>query len=142
MRRKGSKVDYFGTIIPSGICAKAVCCRMSQRQHGVGCQNHVTVTALPNCGKFHSRIFIPLKPFKILRMFIYPAIKYYKELWRVEDRARSESLKRVRAEAAIKTARERIRRIRRNPPWKQKIMSQKLNISTQSSHASSGTIYT
>jgi hypothetical protein len=58
-------------------------------------------------------------------MFIYPAIKYYKELWRVEDRARSERLKSVRAEAAIKTVRERIRR---NPLWKQKITSRKLNI--------------
>jgi hypothetical protein len=72
-------------------------------------------------------------------MFIYPAIKYYKELWRVEDRARSERLKSVRADAAIKTIRERIRR---NPLWKQKFMSRKLNISTQSSLASSETIYT
>jgi hypothetical protein len=60
-------------------------------------------------------------------MFISPAIKYYKEFWRVEDRARSERLKVVRAEAAIKTARERIRR---KPLWKQKIMSRMLNIST------------
>jgi hypothetical protein len=72
-------------------------------------------------------------------MFIYPAIKYYKELWSVEDRARSERLKSVRADAAIKTVRERIRR---NTLWKQKIMSRKLNISTQSSLASSETIYT
>jgi len=72
-------------------------------------------------------------------MAIYPAIKHYEELWRVEDRARSESMKSVRAEAAIKTVRERIRR---NPLWKQKIVSRKLNISTQSSRASSGTIYT
>ena len=35
-------------------------------------------------------------------MFIYPAIKHYKELWRVDDRAWSECLKSVRAEAAIK----------------------------------------
>ena len=35
-------------------------------------------------------------------MFIHPAIKHYKELWRVEDRARSGCLKSVRAEAAIK----------------------------------------
>jgi len=41
-------------------------------------------------------------------MFIYPAIKHYKELWRVEDRARSERLKNVRAEAGIKTVWERI----------------------------------
>ena len=30
MRRKGSKVGYFGTIDPSGTCAKAVCSRLSQ----------------------------------------------------------------------------------------------------------------
>ena len=72
-------------------------------------------------------------------MFIFPAIKHYKELWRVEDRVRSGRLKNVRAEAAIKTVPERIRR---NPLWKQKIVSRELNISTQSSLASSGTIYT
>ena len=72
-------------------------------------------------------------------MFICLAIKHYKELWRVENRARSERLKSVRAEAAIKIVQERIRR---NPLWKQKIMSRELNISTQSSRASSGTIYT
>jgi hypothetical protein len=43
-------------------------------------------------------------------MFIYPVIKHYKELWRVEYRVHSERLKSVRAEAAIKTVRERIRR--------------------------------
>jgi hypothetical protein len=96
-------------------------------------QNHVAVIALPNCGKFHSQIFILLKP-----MFIYPAIKHYNELWRVEDRVRSERLKSVRAEAAIKTVRERIRR---NPLWKH-IISRKLNISNHSSRVSSGTIYT
>jgi len=52
--------------------------------------------------------------------------------------ARSGRLKSVRAEAPIKTVRERIRR---NPLWKQ-IMSRQLNILTQSSRASSGTIYT
>ena len=72
-------------------------------------------------------------------MFIYPAVKHYEELWRVEDRARSGHLKSVKAEATIETVWEQIRR---NPLWKQKIMSRKLNISTQSSHASSGTIYT
>jgi hypothetical protein len=63
----------------------------------------VAVIALPNCRKFHSHIFKLLKPLKISRMFIYPAIKHYKELWRVEDRAHSGSLKSVRAEAATKT---------------------------------------
>jgi len=51
-------------------------------------------------------------------MFIYPAIKHYNELWKVEGRARSGRLKSVRAEAAIKTIRERIHR---NTIWK-KIM--------------------
>jgi len=60
-------------------------------------------------------------------MFICREIKRYKELWGVEDRTRSGRLRSVRAVAAIKTVRERIRR---NPLWKQKIMSQKLNIST------------
>jgi hypothetical protein len=72
-------------------------------------------------------------------MFIYLANKHYKKLWRVEDRARSECLKSVTNEAAIKTVRERNHQ---NPLWKQKITSQKLNVSTQSSRASSGMIYT
>jgi hypothetical protein len=42
-------------------------------------------------------------------MFNYLAIKYYNEIWRVEDRARSECLKSVRVEAAMKTVWERIR---------------------------------
>ena len=69
---------------PTGTCA--VCSCLSQRQHGVGCQNHEAVIALPNCRKFHSQIFKLLKPLKISRMFICPAIKHYKELWRIEDR--------------------------------------------------------
>ena len=72
-------------------------------------------------------------------MFIYWAIKHYKELWGVENRAWSGRVKSVRDVAAIKTVREQIHW---KPLWKQKIVSQKLNISTQSSHASSGTIYT
>jgi len=68
----------------------------------------VAVIVLSNCGKSHSQIFKLLKPLKILQMFIFPAIKHYKELWRVEDRARSERLESVRAEAAIKTAWEKI----------------------------------
>jgi hypothetical protein len=48
-------------------------------------ENHVTEIALHNCGKSYSQIFKPLKQLKILQMFIYRAIKYYKELWR--DRA-------------------------------------------------------
>jgi transposase len=77
----------------------------------------VAVIALHKCGKSDSQIFKLLKPLKISRNFIYRAIKRYKELWGVEDGARSGRLK---AEAAIKTGRERIRR---NPLWKQKILS-------------------
>jgi transposase len=101
-------------------------------------EEHLAVSALHNCGKSYSQIFKLLKPFKISRMFIYRAIKHYKELRRVEDMARSGHLKYVRHEAASKTVWERIRR---NQLWK-KIMSRKLNISIQSSRASSGTIYT
>jgi len=72
-------------------------------------------------------------------MFIYWAIKHYKEIWRVENRAWSGCVKSVTAEATIKTERDLIRQ---KSLWKQKIMSRKLNILTQSSHASSGTTYT
>jgi len=41
-------------------------------------------------------------------MFIFPAIKHYKELWRVENRAHSGCLDSMRVEAAIKTVQERI----------------------------------
>jgi len=99
----------------------------------------VAVNALHKCGKSDSQIFNLLKPLKISGNFIYRVIKLYKELWGVEGRARSGRLKSVRAEAAIKTVRERIRR---NPLWKQKIVSRELNIPTKSSRASSGTIYT
>ena len=37
MRQKGSKLGYFWSINPSGTCAKAVCTRLSQRQHAMGC---------------------------------------------------------------------------------------------------------
>jgi hypothetical protein len=61
-------------------------------------------------------------------MFIYPAIEHDKELWRVEYRDCLGHLKSVRGEATIKMVREWTRQ---NPLWKQKIMSRKLNISTQ-----------
>ena len=57
---------------------------------------------------------------------------------RAEDGS-GRSLKSVRAEAAIKTVREWIRRI---PLCQQKVMSRQPHISTQSSRASSRTIYT
>jgi len=88
----------------------------------------VVVIALHKCGKSDSQIFKLLKRLKISQNFAYRAIKRYKELWGVEDRARSGRLKSVRAEVAIKTVRERIGR---NPLWKQKNMSRELNISTQ-----------
>jgi hypothetical protein len=102
-------------------------------------ENRMAVIALDKCGQSDSQNFKFLKPLKISRNFIYWAIKRYKELWGVEDRARSGCLKSARAEAAIKTVLEWIHQ---NLLWKQKIMSRELNILTQSSHASSGTIYT
>jgi transposase len=102
-------------------------------------ENRVAVTALHKCGKSDSQIFKLLKPLKISRNFVYRSIKHYKELWGVEDAARSGRLKSVKVEAAIKTVREQSRR---NSLWKQKIMSRELNISTQSSRASSETLYT
>ena len=98
-------------------------------------ETRVDVIALHICRTSDSPIFILLKPMKISRNFVYRGIKHYKELWGVEDRARSGRLKSEKTEAAIK-------RVRRNPLWKQKIMSRELNISTQTSRASSGTIYT
>ena len=89
----------------------ALVCHSVNMEWGVK-YNHVAVSALPNCGESHSQIFKLLKPLKISRMFIYLAIKHYKELWRVEDKARSERLKSVRAEAAIKTVRSGFAEIR------------------------------
>jgi len=72
-------------------------------------ENRVAVIALHKCRKSDSQIFKLLKRLKMSRNFVYWAIKRYKELWGVEDRARSGRLKSVRAEVAIKTIRERIR---------------------------------
>jgi hypothetical protein len=66
-------------------------------------QNRVTLIALPNCIRFNSQIIKLLQPLEISRMLIYPAIKHFKELWRVEGRARPGRLKSMRAEAAIQT---------------------------------------
>jgi hypothetical protein len=82
-------------------------------------ENRVPVIALHKCGKSDSQIFKLLQPLKSWRNFVYRATKRYKEFWGVEDRGRSGRLKSARAEAAIKTIRERIRR---NPLWKQNIM--------------------
>jgi len=68
----------------------------------------VAVIALYNCGKSY---FQTPKPLKISRMFIYWAIKYYRELWKVEDRAWAERLKSVRAEATIRTVRSKFAEI-------------------------------
>jgi len=92
-------------------------------------ENHVAVIALHNCRKSDSQIFELLKPLKISRMFLYRTIKRYEELWRVEDRAQSGRLKSLRVQDDIKTVRQRIRR---NPLWKQKIISRELSIPTQS----------
>jgi predicted transcriptional regulator len=66
-------------------------------------ENRRAVIALHECGKSDSHIFKLLKPLKISRNFVYRAIKGYKELWGVEDRARSGCLRCVRTKAAIKT---------------------------------------
>ena len=138
MKGEGCKDGCFWTTVPSGTCAKAVCSCLSQHQHAVGCQVKPCGCACPSqLWKIPFSNFKLLKPLKFSRMFIYLAIKHYKELW-IEDRVRSGHLKSVRAEATIKTVWERIRW---NLLWKH-IMSQKLNISTQSSRVSSGTIYT
>jgi len=102
-------------------------CRSVNMEWGVK-ENLVAVIALRNCGKSHSLIFELLKPLKIPRMFAYQAIKSYKELWRVENRAHSGRLRSVRTETTIKTVQEQVRP---NPLWKQKIISQELNISAQ-----------
>jgi hypothetical protein len=80
-------------------------------------ENCVAVIALYKCRKSDSQIF---KLLKISQNFIYWAIKGNKELRGVEDRAQSGCVKSVRAEAAIKTVWERIRR---NLLWKQEVMS-------------------
>jgi transposase len=56
-------------------------------------ENRVAVIALHKCGKSDSQIFKLLKPLKISPNFVYRTIKRYKELWRVEDRARLGRLK-------------------------------------------------
>ena len=56
--------------------------------------------------------------------FICQAIKHYKELWCVEDRAWSGRPRYVRTKAAMKTVQEWIRQ---NPLWKQNSLSQELN---------------
>jgi hypothetical protein len=89
----------------------AVVCHNVNMEWGVK-YNHVAVIALPSCGRSHSQIFKLLKPLKISPMFIYLAIKHFKELWRAEDRAGSELLKSMRAEAAIKTVRSGFPEIR------------------------------
>jgi hypothetical protein len=66
-------------------------------------ENRVAVIALHKSGKSHSKIFELLKPSKSLQMIIYWANKHYKELWRVEDRARPGRPRSERTEAAIKS---------------------------------------
>jgi transposase len=92
-------------------------------------ENRVAVIALHKRGKSDSQIFELLKPLKISGNFVYRAVKRYKELWGVEDRARSGRPGRVRTKAAIKTVREPIRR---HPLRKQKSLSRELNISPRS----------
>ena len=140
MRQKGSKVCYFWTIDPSGTCVKAVCSCLSQRQHGVGCQ-------VKPCGcDCPSQLQkIPFSNFQALETIAkFCKCSSFQQLNIIRN---SGGLKtgfvqnawKVWGQTPIKTVWERIHW---NPLWKWKIMSRKLNISTQSSCASSGTIYT
>ena len=132
MRQEGCEDGCFGDYcrFRYSTCAKAVCSHLSQGQYGVGCQGKTMWLWLPfTIWKMPFSNFKLLKPLNISRIFLYRAIKHYKELWRAEERARSGSVKIVRAEAAIKRLRERIRR---NALWKQNIMSRNLNILTLS----------
>ena len=130
MRRKGSKVGYLWTVDPSGTCAKAVCSRLLKCNVEWGVRETVWLW-LPctNAENQILRFSNSWNHWKFSQNFIYRTIKRYKELWGVEDRAWSGRLESVRAEAAIKTVRERIGR---NPLRKQKITSRELNISTRS----------
>jgi hypothetical protein len=52
-------------------------------------EKRVAVIALHKCGKSDFQSFKLLKPLEISRNLVFRAIKRYKELWGVEDRARS-----------------------------------------------------
>ena len=51
--------------------------------------DRVAVIALHKCGKSDSQIFKLLKPLKSSRNLVCRAIKRYKGIWGVEERARS-----------------------------------------------------
>jgi hypothetical protein len=72
-------------------------------------ENRVAVIAFHKCRKSDSQIFELLKPLKISRNFVCRAVKHYKKLWGVEDRARSGRLRCVRTKASIKTVLKQIR---------------------------------
>jgi len=130
MRGNGSNGGYIWAIDPSRNCAKAVCSRLSQCNVEWGFkENRVAVIALNKCGKSDSQIFELLKPLEISRKYVYRAIKPYKELWGVEDRARSGRPRCVRTKAAIETVRKRIRW---NPLRKQNSFSREINLSPRS----------
>jgi hypothetical protein len=76
----------FWATVPSATCtcAKAFCLHLSQWQYGMVCQIQ-TCGCDCLCRKSHSEIFKFLKPLKNLWMFIYWAVKHYRELCRVED---------------------------------------------------------
>jgi len=92
-------------------------------------ENSVAVIVLHKWGKSDAQIFKLLKPLKISRKYAYRAIKPYKELWGVGDRARLGRPRCVRTKAATKIVRKRIRR---NPLRKQNFLSREINISPQS----------
>ena len=81
MTRKGSKVDYFWTIDLQVLVPRqfAHVCRSVNMEWGCK-ENRVVVIALHKCRKSDSKILKLFKPLKILRNFIFRAIKRYKEL--------------------------------------------------------------
>ena len=89
--------------------------------------------------QIYSQIFEPLKPLKILRMYIFREIKCDEEHWRVEDRAQAGRRKSLMAETIIKIVRERIHW---NLVCKQKIMSQGKTYRPSLHRALTGTINT
>jgi len=138
MRRKGQRLVIFGLLALQVLVPKQLAhVSCSANMEWGFKETRLAVTVLHKCGKSDSQIFELLKPLKISQNFAYRAIKRCKELWCVEDRARSESPRCVRTKVAIKTVRERIRW---NPLRKQNSLVRELNIDR--CHASSETIYT
>jgi len=68
MRREGCKDGCFWTTVHSGTCAKAVCSRLSQRQHGVGCQGKPCVCDCPS--QLRKISFLKFQTLKTIENFV------------------------------------------------------------------------